>query len=231
MPQVNTVCYTHKKNHAVFQIKNRVFFIYFYTMEIDHLQACSVLRAHIEIFVKIPDDDWVLLLPHLTLNILRKNQFFIQEGKKETRVGFVLDGMLRQFYTKDGEEKTTYFFFENHLVTSYVSCITGKPSLVSIEALSKVVHLSFPYKTLQELFDKSMAWQKFGRLIAEYLGIGLEERMVSLLLQSPEERYIELLNSNKKKIIERIPQHYIANYLGITAVSMSRIRNRILKSK
>jgi CRP-like cAMP-binding protein len=76
-----------------------------------------------------------------------------------------------------------------------------------------------------------MAWQKFGRLIAEYLGIGLEERMVSLLLQSPEERYVDLLNSNKKKIIERIPQHYIANYLGITAVSMSRIRNRILKNK
>jgi CRP-like cAMP-binding protein len=76
-----------------------------------------------------------------------------------------------------------------------------------------------------------MAWQKFGRLIAEYATIGLEERMVSLLMQSPEERYVELLKSNKKKIIERIPQHYIANYLGITPVSMSRIRNRLAKRK
>lgn len=200
-------------------------------MENDHLQACSALRKHIDAFVKMTDDDWELLHPHINLHSLHKNQFFIQEGKRETRVGFVIDGMLRQFYTKDGEEKTTYFFFENHLMTSYVSCITGKPSLVTIEALSKVIYLSFPYKILQDLFNKSMAWQKFGRLIAEYLGIGLEERMVSLLLQSPEERYIDLLNSNKKKIIERIPQHYIANYLGITAVSMSRIRNRILKSK
>ena len=74
-----------------------------------------------------------------------------------------------------------------------------------------------------------MAWQRFGRMIAEYLGIGLEERMVSLLIETPEERYINLLRSNKKKIIERIPQHYIANYLGITPVSMSRIRKRILK--
>jgi CRP-like cAMP-binding protein len=200
-------------------------------MNSNYLQACTALRNHIEAFVKMADDDWALLLPHLTLHNLRKNQFFIEEGKKETKVGFVIDGMLRQYYTKDGEDKTTYFFFENHLMTSYVSCITGKPSLVSIEALSNVVYLSFPYKTLQQLFDESMAWQKFGRLIAEYLGIGLEERMVSLLLQSPEERYVDLLQSNKKKIIERIPQHYIANYLGITAVSMSRIRNRILKSK
>jgi CRP-like cAMP-binding protein len=200
-------------------------------MDTVYLQACLALRKHIEAFVKMSDDDWELLLPHLSLNSLQKNRFFIQEGKKETRVGFVLDGMLRQFYTKEGEEKTTYFFFENHLMTSYVSCITGKPSLVSIEALSTVTYLSFPYNILQQLFEQSMAWQKFGRLIAEYLGIGLEERMVSLLLQSPEERYIDLLNSNKKKIIERIPQHYIANYLGITAVSMSRIRNRILKNK
>jgi len=200
-------------------------------MDTDYQNACSLLRKHIEAFVKLPDTDWELLLPHLTLQSLQKNQFFIQEGKKETRVGFVIDGMLRQFYTKDGEEKTTYFFFENHFMTSYVSCITGKPSLITIEALSKVAYLSFPYHILQELFERSMAWQKFGRLIAEYLGIGLEERMVSLLLQSPEERYIDLLNSNKKKIIERIPQHYIANYLGITPVSMSRIRNRIVKNK
>lgn len=200
-------------------------------MDTDLQQASSLLRKHIEAFVQLPDDDWELLLPHLSLDTLKKNQFFIQEGKKENRVGYVIDGMLRQFYTKDGEEKTTYFFFENHLVASYVSCITGKPSLVSIEALSRVVYLSFPYKILQELYEQSMSWQKFGRLIAEYLGIGLEERMVSLLLQSPEERYIDLLNSNKKKIIERIPQHYIANYLGITAVSMSRIRNRIVKNK
>ena len=74
-----------------------------------------------------------------------------------------------------------------------------------------------------------MAWQKFGKLIAEYLGVGLEERMVSLLIETPGERYINLLNSNKKKTIERIPQHYIASYLGITAVSMSRIRNRLMK--
>jgi hypothetical protein len=55
------------------------------------------------------------------------------------------------------------------------------------------------------LFEKSMAWQKFGRVIAEYIAAGLEERMVSLLLQSPEERYLDLLNSNKKKSSKEFP--------------------------
>jgi CRP-like cAMP-binding protein len=191
----------------------------------------NLLRSHIEVFCKLTDADWELLLPHLLLKNIKKNELFISEGKRGLEVAFVLDGMFRQFYTKDGEEKTTYFFFENHLMSAYISCITGKPSLVSIEALSNASYISFSYKTLQELFEQNLAWQKFGRLLSEYLAIGLEERMVSLLLQSPEERYVDLLNSNKKKIIERIPQHYIANYLGITPVSMSRIRSRLLKSK
>jgi len=87
----------------------------------------------------------------------------------------------------------------------------------------------FPYRRLKEMYSLSPTWERFGRLIAEWAMLGLEERMVGLLTLSPEERYIQLLESNKKKIIERIPQHLIANYLGITPVSLSRIRNRVTK--
>jgi CRP-like cAMP-binding protein len=191
----------------------------------------SLLRMHIEVFSKLSNADWMLLLPHLKQKTIRKGESFVQEGKRASEIGFVVNGMFRQYYTKDGEEKTTYFFFENHFISAYISCITGKPSLVTIEALSDSSYIVFPYKVMLELFEKSMAWQKFGRLIAEYLTIGLEERMTSLLLQSPEERYLNLIKSNKTKIIERVPQHYIANYLGITPVSMSRIRNRLLKAR
>jgi len=84
---------------------------------------------------------------------------------------------------------------------------------------------SMPYQQ----FIKDNGWERFGRKVAEYAMMGLEERMVGLLMLSPEDRYLQLLGSNKKKIIERIPQHHIANYLGITPVSLSRIRNRISK--
>jgi CRP-like cAMP-binding protein len=116
-------------------------------------------------------------------------------------------------------------------MSAYMSCLTGQPSLVTIEALSAGSYLSFSYAALAGLFEQRMAWQKFGRLLAEYLSLGLEERMVSLLLLSPEERYRALLTGNKKKILERVPQHYIANYLGMTPVSLSRIRNRVARGR
>ena len=187
------------------------------------------LRSSIEKFIKLSDEDWNLLFPHLQIRKLKKHELFSEEGTTADEVGYVIEGSLRHFYIKDGVEKTTYFYFENHFVSSYISCITKKPSLLSIQALTDCTIVVFSYKTLEELFEKNATWQKFGRLLAEYLAIGLEDRMVGLLMLSPEERYMELLNGNKMKIIERIPQHYIANYLGLTPVSLSRIRNRVSK--
>ncbi|MGZ8517381.1 MAG: Crp/Fnr family transcriptional regulator, partial [Chitinophagaceae bacterium] len=142
----------------------------------------ELLRKHIRRFVSLTDNEWNLLVPHLEEKKLRKTQFFIQEGKKEKNISFVLEGNLRQFYTKDGEEKTTYFYFENHLMSSYISCITGQPSQLSIEGLTDCRLLVFTYDTLQTLYKQSHTWERFGRLLAEYLSIGLEERMAGLLM-------------------------------------------------
>jgi CRP-like cAMP-binding protein len=186
-----------------------------------------LLRTAIQRFVPFTDVEWALLTPHLRYRSLKRGEKWITEGQKEADIGFVLEGNMRHYYVHDGEEKTTYFYFENHLVGSYFSAITNKPSLLTIEALTDCRLLVFSYQHLKSLFDQSHKWEKFGRVLAEYLAFGLEERMAGLLTLSPEERYLELIQGNKQKIIERIPQHYIANYLGITPVSLSRIRKRL----
>lgn len=186
-------------------------------------------RKLIEQFVKLTDDEWAMLLPHLQEKVILKNEFMVREGQHGKELGYITEGEMRHFYTRHGEEKTTYFYFENSLVGPYMSCITGQPSQLSIEALSNTRLLVFPYPAMKLLYEQSHTWEKFGRVLAEYLAMGLEERMVGLLTRSPEERYEQLLQSNKQKIIERIPQHLIANYLGVTPVSLSRIRARLLK--
>ena len=188
-----------------------------------------LLRQQIEKLVKLPDADWALLEPWITEKTIEKNERLAVEGKLATEVGMVVTGALRHYYTRDGVEKTTYFYFENAFVGAYISCITGQPSALTIEALTDCVLLVFPYQILKTLFTESIYWERFGRLLAEWALVGVEERMAGLLMQTPEERYLQLLSGNKTKILERVPQHYIANYLGITPVSLSRIRNRILQ--
>lgn len=189
------------------------------------------LKAQINKVSPISDNDWELLEPHVTEIVLKKGDCLVKEGERAKTVGIILEGQMRHYYTRDGQEKTTYFYFENAFVSAYISCITEYPSLLTIEALADSRLLVFPYAKLKELYARSIRWERFGRHIAEWAMMGLEDRMVGLLTQSPEERYHTLINSNKTKITERIPQHLIANYLGITPVSLSRIRNRATKKK
>ena len=190
-------------------------------------QAAAQMRQHMSHFVQLADDEWDALVPHLSLVTLKKHQYLIQQGSVANQIGFVVEGLFRQFYSKDGNERTTYFFLEDQLVGAYMSCITNRPSPVTIEALSDVTCLCFSYSVLESLFDQYPGWQLFGRRLAEYIMVALEERMAGLLLLSPEERYLELLEGAQKNLLLRVPQHYIANFLGITPVSLSRIRNRV----
>jgi CRP-like cAMP-binding protein len=187
------------------------------------------LRNLFENFVKFPEADWDLLIPYIQDKQLRKHELFAEEGKKANEVAFILEGNFRQYYTNGGEDKTTYFYFPGNLMSAYISCISGHSSQLTIEALTDARMLSFSYNILKQLYLQSSAWQTCGRLIAEYIASGLEERMVSLLLKTPEERYLDLLSGTRKRIIEQVPQQYVASYLGITPVSLSRLRRRIME--
>jgi CRP-like cAMP-binding protein len=186
------------------------------------------LRAYIHRFVPLTDAEWEPLAAALVTKHIARKGCFVTQGALAPELALVISGASRLYYTlPDGEEKTTYFFFENHLMGSYQSFLTGQPSAFSIKALSALELVTFPYAALQHLYEEWPVYERFGRKLAEYHLLGTDARLAELLLLSPEQRYQALLRSHKTKILERIPQHYIASYLGVTPVSLSRIRARV----
>ena len=190
------------------------------------------LRTYIHRFVSLTDAEWAPLAASLSQRHLSRRQSFVVQGQPSSDVALVLTGTCRLFYTRpDGEERTTYFFFENHLMASYLSCLTGQVSPFGIEALVPTEIAVLPYAVLRDLYDQYPVYELFGRLMAEYHLLGTDARLVEQLMLSPEERYRALLASGKTKILERIPQHLMANYLGVTPVSLSRIRARVARGE
>ncbi|UYZ60979.1 Crp/Fnr family transcriptional regulator [Hymenobacter latericus] len=190
------------------------------------------LLAYMRRFVpELTDAEWAQLAVALRCERLARGNYFVQAGQHRPQVALVISGALRLYYPRpDGEERTTYFFFENHLLADYPSCLTGQPSQLSIQALTDAELVVFDYAVLRSLYDRCPVYERFGRLVAEYHLLGTDSRLVEQLLLSPEERYRALLASGKTKILERIPQHLVANYLGITPVSLSRIRARVARN-
>jgi len=192
-------------------------------------EALARFRQYLENFVVFTNAEWTLFSEQLYQRNLRKRDILVENGKICNEVGYILEGSLRFYFVKDGQEISNYFCFEGGLVSSYSSFLKRTPSFPTIQAMEDASVICFSYAGLHQLLQNplvALKMERFGRLVAEYLICCYEERVVTFVTQSPEERYQELLQK-QPNLLQRIPQHYIANYLGITPVSLSRIRKRI----
>jgi CRP-like cAMP-binding protein len=121
---------------------------------------------------------------------------------------------------------TGHIFFEDEFVADYQSFLTQQPSLVTIQALEASELLCLSHQAIQTLYEVVPAWQKMGRLIAESVYLCAQKRTASLLLDTPEARYMNLLNEHPD-IFERVSQYVIASYLGVAPETLSRIKKRL----
>lgn len=192
-------------------------------------EQLTIYRKSLEQFVIFSDEEWAIFSEQLYTREIKKRQLFIGAGKICNEVGFILSGSFRFYLDKDAVEISNYFCFEADLISSYKSFLRREPSFTSIEAMEDAVVICFNHAGLERLVnDERIAYkmERFGRLVAEYLICCYEDRLVTFVTKSPEERYLELLDK-QPALLQRIPQYYLANFLGITPVSLSRIRKRL----
>lgn len=174
------------------------------------------------------DGELGIVLKHFEAKSIKKKTNLLETGETAKEVYYILNGCIRLFYEKDGEDISAYFFTEKMFAGAYDSFISQKPSRHSIETLEDCQVLSISYRALQELFIEFPKMNEFVRKVLEERFVSLHELFTSQILDSPEERYLNL-QKEKPDLINRIPQHQIATFLGVTPVSLSRIRNRVSK--
>jgi len=195
-------------------------------------QFLPAFRQQMGRWVILNDEEWGIFFSYLKLKMLRKREHFTRSGEVCRELAFILSGSLRLYHVKDGAEITGYFSLNNEFISSYKSFLKQEPGIPYIQALEDVVLITIDHPALLQLWDHPITahkMERFGRLIAEELVFCYEDRLEAFVTQTPEERYASILNNNPR-ILQHIPQHYLANYLGITPTSLSRIRKRIFES-
>jgi CRP-like cAMP-binding protein len=144
-------------------------------------------------------------------------------GKACKTIYFVNKGCLRVYYFKEDIDITESFEFENDFVARAESLFTGKPSLKAIQAIEDTNLIAIDSAKLFQLFDSHHDLERLFRKIIEMSYVNTVNRIESLQFNTAEERYINLLKDHSN-ILQRVPLKFIASYLGITPVSLSRIR-------
>jgi len=190
-------------------------------------------RKHLETYVHFTDAEWEVFAEHLYIKEIKKKDCLVTSMHTCKEVGYILQGSFRFFFVRDGMEISNYFCFADELISAYGSFLKQKPGPSNIQAMEDATLICFSYNSLQQLLQDvrtAFKMERFGRKVAEYLICCFEERLTAFITQTPEQRYTELLTRNAE-LLQRIPQHYVANYLGVTPESLSRIRKRLMNAK
>ncbi|HSV10274.1 MAG TPA: Crp/Fnr family transcriptional regulator [Hanamia sp.] len=158
---------------------------------------------------------------------LRKRQYLLQEGDICRYTAFVEKGMLRTFTVDEkGNEPILQFSMEGWWIADLYSFLTEEPSPYNIEALEDCELLLINKENWEILLAKVPAFERYFRILIQNNLIATQRRLMSSLSESAEEKYTKLIH-NFPGCIQRVPQHMIASYLGITPETLSRIRGQM----
>ena len=159
----------------------------------------------------------------------KKGEHLLAEGEICRHVIFIETGLVRYYLNKEGEERTNYFNKEGEFVCDYTSFLPQIPSIVNIQALEDCTIWAIPFDGMQRLYREVQYGERFGRLGIEAVFVSVVAQMGSIYTDTPEMRYRKFL-LNYPSIVQRIPQYYIASYVGVKPQSLSRIRKRFAKA-
>jgi len=149
----------------------------------------------------------------------------LREGEISNNIYLIKKGCLREWFNKEGKDITFQFFFEGQPVASIDSFMNQKPSLFTIESIEPTTILLIGKADFEKLL---IAYPQFKEGFHDFIFQRFRiygQLFLSRIKDTPQERYNDLIK-NHPEIIKRVPQHYIASFLGITPISLSRIRNR-----
>jgi CRP-like cAMP-binding protein len=156
----------------------------------------------------------------------RRNEILVQKGRIARHLYLVVKGCLRIFLTKeDGSEATRFLLFDGSMGTAFPSFILRKPSVASVQSLGPSELLTLSYADRQTLFDKIPGWETMYRQVLELAYIESIQRIESLITMDAKARYKILLRDHPE-IIQRLPSRIVADYLGISQETLSRLKSK-----
>jgi CRP-like cAMP-binding protein len=158
-----------------------------------------------------------------------RNDYLLKEGAVCNESYYIEEGIIRSYtFDFDGNDVTTAFYSKKMFACNLLSFFKRTPSKEYIQAITDCQTWYITYEDMQESFHTIPEFREFGRQnIINQFGV-LHQRMLSMLQETAEQRYSDLIQSSPE-VLQTVPLKHIASYLGITDTSLSRIRKDLIR--
>jgi CRP-like cAMP-binding protein len=181
--------------------------------------------------VSISPEEQDAIKTYLTPKKLRKKQYLLQEGDVCRYVAFVEKGAMKAFSTDEqGTEHIVQFAIEGWIISDLYSFITNEPATYNIDALEDSELVLISKSAHDDLLAKVPKYETYIRLQVTGAYLALQRRLTSIVSSTLEERYKHFI-SRYPEIVQRVPQHMIASYMGLTPETLSRVRKKMTNRK
>lgn len=182
-------------------------------------------------YVDLSNDEWAQFSSCYTIEKVDKNTVILKEGDVCEYESYVLEGCFKIFYQDENlREYILYFAIEDWWVLDIGSFVSGSPSKLNIQALEDSVILTINRAKKEELYRTIPKVEKLFRIMNQKTLAATQLRMISMLHKTADRRYLDF-NERYPTLGQRIPQHQIAAYLGISHEFLSKVRKRVLRDK
>jgi CRP/FNR family transcriptional regulator, anaerobic regulatory protein len=179
------------------------------------------------VFIPLNSQDKELLKSLFKPLRVKKDTVLVDLGEFSNQAWFIHSGYLRYYRNlESGVEQTIHLFSPGNFATAFCSFASNSKSEDILESISDAELFSISKENLENLYESSMKWQKFGRLLMESFLLEKEKRIIDQISLTAQERYIKLLESDPG-LIQNVPIQYLASFIGIQPESLSRIRKQV----
>lgn len=185
------------------------------------------LHKILEEVICLTESEWESFYDKLIRKEFNARTLIVREGSMAQNLYFIETGLLRTYHLLDGKEINTYFACDKQFISIFSSFISQTPSFEILETIEDSVVYELSYQSLTELYKESSKFEKLGRIIAEKNYLCILDRTFTMQTKTAKQKYLDFIKNYDKKIVQRVPQHQIASFLGIAPESLSRVRKEI----
>jgi CRP-like cAMP-binding protein len=179
--------------------------------------------------INLSDEEKMILIDHLKVTQFQKKSFLLREGEICNFEAYINKGSIRKYYiNENGHEFILQFAVEDWWISDIASFHEQKPSKLYIEVLEDSELFILTPNSKEELLSKVPKLERFFRLLVQKSIVAGQNRLINTVSNTAEEKYLEFIKLYPT-IPQRVPQHLIASYLGISAEFLSKIRTRLYK--
>tara|TARA_Y100001954_G_C15557912_1_gene477124 strand:+ start:136 stop:723 length:588 start_codon:yes stop_codon:yes gene_type:complete len=184
---------------------------------------CQVIEEN---FTSLTNLEYEILKEHSYIKEYKKNEIIFNEHSSPKTIFFVLDGSARLFYNVHGKDRTAYFYTKGNFIFTGRSLRHEVLTNENLQALEQTTLLCISKPMSEKLFQYCPKFEHIARIGAEDELIARRKLIASLISLDAKERYLDFMKNNKTLFL-KIPQKYIASYLGVSPETLSRIRNKV----